>query len=240
MLIQDSTALAQTVSDPSAARNILDIIGLAGGFQYPILIVFVLGIGSLMHTLVRIYQDKRQATALLNLDLGYVKTADLRSAAELSGQSIYHLLLRGLVQRTQVDSDHTALTRTVTGILRSEQEASGLTHKVVDYCSSAAGGLGLAGTMVGIYSTFSAGSTDPSTLFVGIALALISTLLGVAASLILEAADTFVSRYATKYHAHGREWGEAVAMRLSQLRQASLRVRRSKKSGRTNAKSSKP
>ena len=41
-----------------------------------------------------------------------------------------------------------------------------------------------AGTLVGMYTIFSAAGTDPQTVYVGISLALVSTLLGVAVSLL--------------------------------------------------------
>lgn len=234
-LIQDS--LAQTAA-PNGAQNFLDIIGLAGGFQWPILLVFILGLGALMNTLVKLYQDGRESKVLRAMEIEALKTKDFRDAADAEGGSIYHLLLQGLVKRTKVDAGPAVMERTVSGIMQSAQESLALTHKLVAYCSSAAGGLGLAGTLVGIYSSFAAAGTDPNSVFVGISLALVSTLLGVAASLILEAADTAVNRFTTKYMAHGRGWGEEVGLRLSALQQTSQRIRTSKRTTtkRTTAK----
>ncbi len=220
---QDATTQAQdtlaSASDPSAAQNILDIIGLAGGFQWPILLVFVLGLAALMNTLVRLYHDGVQSKSLRNMDTDSMEARDFQSEAEKPGQSIYHNLLQRLLRRSQFTSDHGGLLKTVGAVISDQQESFSLTNKLVTYCSSAAGGLGLAGTLVGMYSSFAAAGTDPNTVYVGISLALVSTLLGVAASLILEAAETFVSRYAGKHLAKGRAWGENVATRMSYLGQ---------------------
>ena len=212
-------------ADPSAAQNIIDIIGLAGGFQWPILFVFVLGLGALMNTLVRLYLDDRQSKSLRAMNTGSMKTEDFRAAAQVKGETIYHRLMRRLVRRTQFTSDYGGLLKTVGAAVSVEQESFALTNRLVTYCSSAAGGLGLAGTLVGMYSSFAAAGTDPNTVYVGISLALVSTLLGVAASLILEAAETFVNRYASKRLAKGRAWGEDMCARLSYLSGSSQQIR---------------
>jgi len=226
--VQDSIALSQIAGESS--RSIIEIIGLAGGFQWPILIVFVLGLGALMHTLVRLYQDERQSRELRNMDLSKMVTKDIRAAAQQPGQSVYHTILSGLTRHGQFAPDHGGRIKTVAAAVATLQESFTLTHKLVTYCSGAAGGLGLAGTLVGMYSSFAAAGTDPNTVYAGISLALISTLLGVAASLILEAADTFVNRYASKYLAKGKDWGEGVCVRLSTLSRTAARMKAQRES----------
>ncbi|MYD20360.1 MAG: hypothetical protein F4X05_12045 [Rhodothermaceae bacterium] len=223
-LVQDSAAVLPDNS-PSSAQNILDVIGLAGGFQWPILGVFVLGLALLAQIIVGTYRDHVSATTLRKLDIERVSTRDLRSAATLEGHSTYHLLLRGVLRRFQLDTEHSSLVRAVSGILKAKEESLGITRRVVAYCSSAAGGLGLAGTLVGIYVSFASAGTDPNTVFVGISLAVVSTLLGIAASLMLEAADTFVMRFTSRHLADSRAWGEGVAERLISLHLASGRKR---------------
>ena len=219
----DSVALGM-IQTATEGQNLLDLIGLAGGFQWPILFVFVLGLGTLMNTLVRLFNDSRQSTTLRGLDIKTMKTQDFRDLAEQSGESIYHSLLRKITRRSKFTSDHGSLVKSVGLVMQVQHESLQLTHKLVTYCSSAAGGLGLAGTLVGMYSSFAAAGTDPNSVYVGISLALVSTLLGVAASLLLETAETFVSRYATRQFASGRDWGEDVCARLSHLKQISLSI----------------
>ena len=223
-LVQDSAAVLPENS-PSSAQNILDVIGLAGGFQWPILGVFVLGLALLAQIIVGIYRDHVSATTLRSLDIEYVTTADLRSASTLEGQSTHHLLLRGLLRCFQLDTKHSSLVRAVSGILKAKEESLGITRRIVAYCSSAAGGLGLAGTLVGIYVSFASAGTDPNTVFVGISLAVVSTLLGIAASLMLEAADTLVMRFTARHLADSRAWGESVAERLVSLHLETERAR---------------
>lgn len=226
--VQDSAALDPLTTESS--RSLIDIIGLAGGFQWPIMIVFILGLGALMHTLVRLYQDDRQSRVLREIDLSASKTKDIREAADLPGQSVYHEILKGLARHGKFAPNHASRVQTVAAAVATQQGSFTLTHKLVTYCSGAAGGLGLAGTLVGMYSSFAAAGTDPSTVYAGISLALVSTLLGVAVSLILEAADTFVHRYAAQYLAKGKDWGEEVCVRLSDLARTAARIQASRKS----------
>jgi len=230
----DSVAM-NVLQSATEGQSILDFIGLAGGFQWPILCVFVLGLGALMNTLVRIFNDGRQSTHLRQLDLDTMKTQDFRNIANQQGESIYHSLLRKITQRARFTSDHGSLLKSVGIVMEVQDKSLQRTNKLVTYCSSAAGGLGLGGTLVGMYSSFAAAGTDPNSVYVGISLALVSTLLGVAASLLLETAETFVSRYATAQFAEGREWGEDVCARLSHLKQtASLIAGRKAKASEAN------
>ena len=224
LFVADSLAQILSQQDSGGGQNILDLIGLAGGFQYPIFLVFVLGLGALMNTLVRVFNDGRSSTELRALDLKAMKTGDLKKASKHGGQSIHHTLLRKILHRTQYTQAHGDLLKTVGIVMQVQQEAHDMTTKLVTYCSSAAGGLGLAGTLVGMYSSFAAAGTDPNSVYVGISLALVSTLLGVAASLILETAETFVSRYAQKQSSRGRMWGEEVCARLSDLKLTADRI----------------
>ncbi len=221
----DSTAndsLSMVVTQSSdGGQNLLDLIGLAGGFEWPILFVFVLGLGALMNMLVRVFNDNRQSKELRAMDIESMKADDIRKIADKPGQSIYHSLLRGITLRAKFTSDHGSLLKSVAVTIQTQQESIQLTNKLVTYCSSAAGGLGLAGTLVGMYSSFAAAGTDPNSVYVGISLALVSTLLGVAASLVLETAETFVSRYASREFTHGRQWGEDLCARLSHLKHTS-------------------
>ena len=220
--------LLEALVPSGGGQNLLDIIGLAGGFQYPILLLFVLGLGALMNTLIRMFHDSKESRTLREWDIMTQKTQDFREVSKQEGQSVYHILLRRLVHRIQFTSDHGALLKTVAVVLQVQEERIALTSKLVTYCSSAAGGLGLAGTLVGMYSSFAAAGTDPSTVTVGISLALVSTLLGVFTSLILETAETFVSRYVKKQYAASREWGEDICARMSHLQRTANAIRKQK------------
>jgi len=218
----DSLTQALEQSSGGGAQSLLDIIGLAGGFQWPILIVFVIGLAALMNTLVRTFLDSKQSSYLRSLSLEETEANDFKTLSESDDQSVYHALLRKILRRARFTNDHGDLLKTVGVAMEQQRQSLQLTNKLVTYCSSAAGGLGLAGTLVGMYSSFAAAGTDPNTVYVGISLALVSTLLGIAASIILEAAETFVSRYAAKQHTRASGWGEEVCDRLGQIKQSAF------------------
>ncbi len=224
-LVQDSAAV---LPGNSPTQNILDVIALAGGFQWPILGVFLLGLALLAQILVGLYRDHVSAAFLRRLHIDELTTAELRNACHAEGQSTYHLLLRGVLRRFNLDTEHASLVGAISGVLKAKEGSVGITRRIVAYCSSAAGGLGLAGTLVGIYVSFAAAGTDPKTVFIGISLAVVSTILGLAASLMLDAADTVVMRCTSRHLEDAREWGESVAERLVLLHQATARKRRHK------------
>lgn len=237
---QDTTALDThllPLADAGGGQNLLDIIAYAGGFQWPIFFVFVLGLGALMNTMVRLFNDGRESTELRQWDIAKMLTDDFRRWDKKGGQSVYYSILSRLLRRLDFTSDHGALLKTVAAVIQRQNDRLAMTNKLVAYCSSAAGGLGLAGTLVGMYSLFAASGTDPAAVYVGIALALVSTLLGVAASLILEAAETFVSRVAGKQSAAAQDWGEDLCARMSYLMKSKNKIAAKKaRRSRTNTR----
>ena len=218
-LIQE--AITNPLGITEGGRSLLDIMALAGGFQWPIMAVFVLGLGALINALIRLALDRRGARKLRRIAVSAADASDLEPFSRTRAKSLFHRVLHGTLQRQSIGVSNEALVTGVGELVDMNHESYALTHRLVTYCSGAAGGLGLAGTLVGMYSSFSAAGTDPQTVYVGISLALVSTLLGVAASLILEAADTIVFRWTSKYHSRGKAWGVDVCLRLAQLEQQS-------------------
>ena len=213
-------ALGETL-DPLPAeettRTLLEFLELAGGFQWPILGVFVLGLTALSLTLARLYLDGRSARELRRAS---IRTADfdtIRQLARHEGESLYHRLMAGVVERARIRLGPDSMLESVRGQLAAAEKGHDRIHRLVRYCSDAAGGLGLTGTLVGMYASFSAAGSDPQSVYAGISLALVSTLLGIAASLLLGAADTGVKQASGRYIEACREWGEALCLRLAKV-----------------------
>ena len=213
-LVQDTLAAAMA----DGGQSLLDIIALAGGFQWPILAVLVVGLGTLMTTLIQLLLERQAIAPLAPLASDGADTPTLQAAAANGQMSLYHTILQRLLERHRLGSSSASLERTVAACVTQVREAHERVNRVATYCSGACGGLGLAGTLVGMYASFSAVGGDPQDIYVGISLALVSMLLGVAASLILEACDALIGRWASIHVSRGREWGEAICLLLERTR----------------------
>ena len=128
--------------------------------------------------------------------------------------SLYARLLKGLLHVHRAGGTFHALGQEVHTVAEAARATYVRTERLVLYCSSTAGGLGLLGTLAGIYALFSTGTRDPQTIFAGIAVAVVSTLLGIVVSLVLELLETVAHRWASRYVETAEEWAGRIRYRL--------------------------
>ena len=87
-----------TASDPQSIGSLLDLAGQAGGFQWPIFGVLIVGLLLLAFAFVRLLFDQRAAHLLITLSLDDLRADDLSLAVERSEDSLYARLLVGMTQ----------------------------------------------------------------------------------------------------------------------------------------------
>ena len=215
-LLQDTQAVAADTLQSAALEqwSILDLLSQAGGFQWPILAVLVLGLLTLSLQGVRLFMDRRAAGGLYGLDFGVMDASDITAALTDTPDTLLRRLLGGMLAVWHTAPDSAALAHEARAVLGSARSAYGRTQRLVGFLSSTAGGLGLLGTLVGIYALFSAETRDAQTIFAGIAIAIVSTLLGIIVSIILEALEALTHRWASKYMEAAEEWSATVRYRL--------------------------
>ncbi len=198
--------------------SLLDISGQAGGFQWPLLAVLAAGLLVLAAMCAHLFFERRAALPLRSLRLPELHLGDLRRTLSESAESLYARLALGMVELAGADA----------GILQQEAaHLAGLsaaryqrTRRIVEFLSSTAGGLGLLGTLVGIYALFSAGARDAQTIFAGIGIAVVSTLLGIVVAIVLELLEVLTTGWARRYVQEAQEWATRLRYRLLELRRA--------------------
>ena len=154
--------------------SLLDLVSQAGGFQWPIFAVLIAGLLVLCARLVRLMSDYLAGRRLRKLPLKTLSQADLAAALSHCTDSLYARLLTGMLEIAQVrPGDAAALGQETLAVAGAARAAYRRTERVVAFLSSSAGGLGLLGTLVGIYVLFSAGTRDAETVFAGIAIAVV-------------------------------------------------------------------
>jgi len=194
--------------------SILELFGQAGGFQWPILAVLIAGLIVLMLRIVRLFRDDLAARPLKRLRLDTLTLSALTEARHRSADSLYTQLLSGVLQ---LHRSPEAMGREVSDIATAAHAAYERTQRMVNYCSSTAGGLGLLGTLVGIYALFSTGTRDAQTIFAGIAIAVVSTLLGIITSILLEFFEAVMHGYVSRYIESAQVWAQKVRTHVLSL-----------------------
>ncbi len=191
--------------------SILELFSQAGGFQWPILAVLIAGLIVLMQRVVRLVRENLAARSLRELKLESISIPSLWSAHRNAADSLYTRLLSGILQ---LHRSPEAMGQEVSEIATAAHAAYQRTQRIVNYCSSTAGGLGLLGTLVGIYALFSTGTRDAQTIFAGIAIAVVSTLLGIVTSILLEFFEAVMHGYVSRYIESAQGWAQRVRSRM--------------------------
>ena len=199
---------------PGSGYSLLELFGQAGGFQWPIVATLAAGLVILMHCVVRLYFDRRAAGRLMVLPVGRSGANDFEFMLSSCGDSLYARLLTGLLQMHRAGGAFQALGQEVRIVASAARESYARTERLVTYCSGAAGGLGLLGTLAGIYTLFSAGASDAQTIFAGIAIAVVSTLLGILVSIVLELLETITHGWTSRYVEAAEAWANQVRYSL--------------------------
>jgi hypothetical protein len=83
----------------------------------------------------------------------------------------------------------------VANFVRQEHERFGAFRRRMDFLSDSAGALGLMGTVWGMFEVFFQGASDKEVILRGMGIALITTLLGIVVSLILNLGSTELSSF---------------------------------------------
>ncbi len=209
---------ADTTQVPVAQGDtLLGLLTQAGGFQWPILAVLAAGLLALALASMRLVLDLRFARTMAGLPVDTLDAQDFEAALENNEPCLYRRLLRGMMQVWYNAPLASALGHEAGLVLQATRAAYGRTQRLVGFLSSTAGGLGLLGTLAGIYALFSAQTRDAQTIFAGIAIAVVSTLLGIVVSIILELLESLVHSWASRYHERAEAWATRVRYRLLAL-----------------------
>ena len=207
------TETIQEVALPQEVQafSILELFSQAGGFQWPILAVLIAGLVVLMLRIVRLFRDQLAARPLKRLNVELTNLSTLEDVQHIASDCLYTRLLSGVLQ---LHRSPEAMGREVSDVAAAAHAAYARTQRVITYCSSTAGGLGLLGTLVGIYALFSTGTRDAQTIFAGIAIAVVSTLLGIVTSILLEFFEAVTHGYVSRYIESAQAWAQKVRSRV--------------------------
>ena len=222
--MEDSVLVDMEVADTVAATSVYggqslpEIFGQAGGFQWPIFVVGLIGLLILGERLGRHLIESRSSRFLRFLNPQEVKIKEVRWALKArkgrrDRESLW-ATLQGLIEMWEGGAGSVALSQEVTIHLTAARETYLRTQRYIAFLASTAGGIGLLGTLVGIYVLFSSGSRDPQTIFAGIAIAVVSTLLGIVVAILLELLEAVLSSRVGRYIEHAEAWGSTLRRRL--------------------------
>ena len=198
-ILQDASMAQDVGAEPTASGeggfgfgNLWSLTERAGPLRWPIYGVFIIGLFLVFAKVMELSSDRREAKTLQNIDfrrLNLQQIIDVVSSQRESMMSRLHAILLNVYQTQLEQSD---LHDEIANFVRYQQDRFDTFKRRVDFLSDTAGALGLLGTVWGIFTVFSQGMLDDQIILTGMGFALITTLLGLIASIVLNLCSTEV------------------------------------------------
>ncbi len=222
------SATALRAQGEPGAFDVGDFWGLtqqAGPLRWPIFVVLAFGMIQVFLKLYELIRDRQVSAVLAATDF---TTMDLEAIAGLIGRQDETLL--SSLQSTMVNVFQ---TRPGEGLLHDEisnfvlfqQGQFESFRRRMDFLSDTAGALGLMGTVWGMFTVFFQGTAEQDVILRGMGIALITTLLGLVVSIILNFSTTELSTFFGKRLDAVSRKSDELRFRLMELAPESKSVR---------------
>ena len=201
-LIAVPQAIAQEASDTASAETGLgsgdgfllwDLIGQAGGFQYPIFGILAIGLFLISAKVYELYKDRQAAEELEEASLEDMEMKRIAMLVANQKKSMLADLQATMINVYQTTQDAATLHEEIANFVQFQRDRFDTFKLRIDFLADTAGAIGLLGTVWGILTVFTGGGIDDEQrVLAGMGVALISTLLGLVVSIVLNLISTEV------------------------------------------------
>ena len=196
---QDASSVeADEVNNAFGFTNFWELIEQAGWFRWFILGVLVIGLFFIAKQSFELWSDSRRSARMAKMDFSQMSVNQLEEVVRNESDHMLARLVSTLLNVYRSSGVAIMLHEEAANFIQMEQERFGTFRQRVDFLSDSAGAFGLLGTVWGIFMVFSQRDLDPQNILGGMGLALITTLLGLVVSIILNLFSTEVSNKFTR------------------------------------------
>ena len=193
-----STPEADQADNAFGFTNFWELIEQAGWFRWFILGVLVIGLFLIAKQSFELWSDARRSARMAKMDFTHLSVNQLEDQVRNESDHMLARLISTLLNVYRSSGVAIMLHEEAANFIQMEQERFGTFRQRVDFLSDSAGAFGLLGTVWGIFMVFSQRDLDPQNILGGMGLALITTLLGLVVSIILNLFSTEVSNKFTR------------------------------------------
>jgi len=193
-----------------------DIIQYAQGFEWPLGVLFLIGLFLLTSAYVRQFRQWRGSKSLLQIEIDNISAEEFsdsigksktRNPFVMAGNLILEEYRRGGSAQAMIDY--------VFQFIQLDHEKYKETERYITAAVYIALSLGLLGTLLGIFVLFMSGSRHGASDLVGLGIAVVSTMLALVVRLILWPLNVFLQAYLRKRYNTLKQWTIALAYALS-------------------------
>jgi biopolymer transport protein ExbB/TolQ len=220
-----TSALAQQAADSAAAASgeggglvLWNVISKAGGFQYPIFGILVIGLFLIAAKVYELARDRRASRDLEAASIEEMDPDDLAEFVAGQPQSMVAELHATLLNVYQTTRDPGTLHEEIANFIQFQRERFDTFKRRVDFLADTAGAVGLLGTVWGMFTLFYGGNvSDKQAILSGMGVALVSTLLGLVVSITLNLISTEVYSFFDNRIDQIEEASDKLRFRLMEL-----------------------
>lgn len=182
---QRAGANTGTMANITDFNNLWDITKLAGPFRWFIFLVLAFGLGSVLYKYVEFFVDNRRSRPIFALDLKQAEIQKIQDTIYNNPDNLIHQLFSNMINIFRNTERAEDFHYEITNFDQVQQDKFATFQGKLAFLSDTAGALGLLGTVWGMFVTFSKGILDNQVILTGMGLALVTTLMGLVTSIIL-------------------------------------------------------
>jgi biopolymer transport protein ExbB/TolQ len=212
-----SIALLQSDPGGFAFGDFWSLTQQAGPLRWPI--YFVLGFG-LVQVFLKLYEfvrDRRVSRGLDRAPLASMSLPQIISLVEEQEASMLASLQSTMLNVFQTRPGEGLLHDEISNFVSFQQDQFAVFQRRMEFLSDTAGALGLMGTVWGMFTVFFQGSAEQDVILRGMGIALITTLLGLVVSIILNLSATELSTFFSKRVEQVSRKSDELRFRLMEL-----------------------
>lgn len=181
-----------SIAEPGKRLSVWSIVQMTDWLFWPFVVITAVGIMLIIYHLLLEYQEKSRSRLLLQ---GKIKANDIRGLMRIIQMSNFNRvarLMHQMIATFNKTKRAEPIGDDVNQFLSTERDSFETFNRVTGFLSDSAGALGLLGTVWGIFQTFHAGKLDGPTILQGMSISLVTTLVGLIISLLLNMGATYV------------------------------------------------
>ncbi|MCY3630146.1 MAG: MotA/TolQ/ExbB proton channel family protein [Bacteroidota bacterium] len=215
---QDASSFVsgQAVDEPLLPTSLWDIVEYAQGFEWPLGVLFVIGLFLLTSAYVRQFLQWRGSKAMLKIE---TENISAEAFSEAIGQSKARnpFVMTGnlILEEFRRGGSAPAMIDYAFRFIELDHEKYKETERYITAAVYIALSLGLLGTLLGIFVLFMSGSRHGASDLVGLGIAVVSTMLALVVRLILWPLNVYLQASLRKRYNTLRKWTIAFAYAIS-------------------------
>lgn len=218
----DSTRLSQEeknkrVTQLSDIGSYWELLKLGGWFGWPMGILFILGIILIVGKTVAFIFEYHRSKMILTSNVGVMTLEEITETIDKSPNNLIKSLFQMLLEIFETTGQSTIFNEEINNYIKYQEDRFSTFKTRILFISDTEGALGLLGTVWGMFVTFFGGNLDKQVILDGMGIALITTLMGLIASVILNFCLTEIYSFFNKLLANIQDKADEFRIRISKI-----------------------